>query len=851
MDADQYFSLKYNTLQRQLLLQKYIGKSFDLIICAGKPALDFILTNRTKLFSDVPVVFCGINSIYGDVIQGYTNVTGVYETIDVEKTVDLILKNHNDIKSITVINDTSILGQKLMFHFIQASKKTPDIRWVFPHIYSKLQLDIISTSLTEKDAVILGVFSKDLSGEYIKSNELASLVTKNTSVPVYGLWDRFIKYGIVGGYLANAKEQGEQAGKIVQSILSKGKKIDDIQTITSQSNNFYVDYEVTNRFGIKIKSLPEGSVIYNEPSSFYKEHKNKIWLTTFVFIFLTAISIFLSIILLKKRLAEEKLLILTSELEERVEQRTSELSIANEVISNREKEVQRMLSNLPGVVYRCKNDEDWSMLFLSEGIESLTGYKPNQLLQNKEMSFGSIINPKDSQKVMEAVTTAVAQGTHFVVEYRIKTREGKEKWVWEEGQAVCDENNNILYLDGFITDITERKAFELEQAKLATAITQTDDLIIITDLKGHIEYANPAFSTITGYSAEEAIGKNPKMMQSGKQSAEFYKQLWKTLTTGTVWKGQFINRKKSGEEFIGEAVISPIRDQTGEISNYVAVQRDITNEVMLEQKLRQAQKLEAMGTLAGGIAHEINTPAQFVNNNLDFISSSFSDLTEFIDSCMTLFESKELPSSILEKVNQHYSDNDIEYLREEIPTALEQSIDGVDQISRIVGSMKQFAHPGDESKVPTDINDAIQNTATVCRNEWKYIAELIFDLDETIPEVQCHPSEINQVFLNMMVNAAHAIETTLSDNKVKGTITVQTKSTDSYVEISFQDDGTGIPPDIQERLFDPFFTTKDPGKGTGQGLSIAHSIITEKHDGEILLESEVGSGTKFSIRLPI
>ena len=532
-----------------------------------------------------------------------------------------------------------------------------------------------------------------------------------------------------------------------------------------------------------------------------------------------------------------------SDLTQRVEERTHELFLANTEMKSSKEQMQHLLSNLSGMVYRSKNDIEYNMMYVSEGCFSLTKYLPKDLIANRTISYGDIIDPRDRANVTLITEQAVESKKHYTIEYRIVCKDTSRKWVLEQGLAVYDETGACLYRDGIITDISERKIIEQEQTKLSTAVQQTDDLIIITDIHGNIEYANPAFESVTGYSLAEAKGHNPRLLKSGKQSKEFYHDLWKDLKNGNVWRGRFINRKKDGTHYIAEVTISPIRDQQGELINYIGVQRDITHETELENNLRQAQKLEAMGTLAGGIAHEINTPAQFVSTNLDFISDSLPDLTKFI--------SETIDIAGKDKIEVLYDQYDIEYLLEELPVAVQQSSEGVTQISKIVRSMKQFSHPGEDNKVAADINDALHNTATVCRNEWKYVAEMTFDLDKQLPMVPCHRSEINQVFLNIIVNAAHAITSHQEKEERKGVISIVTRHNENFVEIAISDNGGGVPDEVKERIFDPFFTTKEPGKGTGQGLSIAHSIVTEKHGGKLLLESRPGEGSTFTVCLPL
>jgi PAS domain S-box-containing protein len=262
----------------------------------------------------------------------------------------------------------------------------------------------------------------------------------------------------------------------------------------------------------------------------------------------------------------------------------------------------------------------------------------------------------------------------------------------------------------------------------------------------------------------------------------------------------------------------------------------------LEDNLRQAQKLEAIGQLAAGIAHEINTPTQYVGDNLRFLKESFGEL----DSLLTkLVEVGGTPARAL------LAEADFDYLKEEIPRALNQSLEGVDRVAKIVRAMKEFSHPARE-KTATDLNRAIQSTITVASNEWKYVAEVEMDLDSNLPTVHCSPAEFNQVVLNMVVNAAHAIADVVGDGgKGKGKIRVKTRPDGEWAVVEISDTGAGMPAHVQQRIFEPFFTTKEVGKGTGQGLAIAHNVIVDKHNGTIKVVSAPGKGTTFIIRLPI
>jgi len=275
----------------------------------------------------------------------------------------------------------------------------------------------------------------------------------------------------------------------------------------------------------------------------------------------------------------------------------------------------------------------------------------------------------------------------------------------------------------------------------------------------------------------------------------------------------------------------------------------------MELQLRQAQKLEAIGQLAAGIAHEINTPTQYIGDNTRFIQDSFNDLKNLLLAYDKLFHgatNKAITPEMVAEVESVRAAADVDYLMEEIPKAIDQTLLGVDRVSRIVHAMKKFSHPGSEEKSRMDINGAIDSTITVARNEWKYVADLSTEFQPDLPLVSCFPGEINQVILNLVVNAAHAIaDTPAVKNGGKGRINITTRSESKFVEIRIADSGTGIPEHARPKLFEPFFTTKAVGKGTGQGLFIAHNVVVEKHGGTIRFETEMGRGTTFIIQLPI
>ena len=280
---------------------------------------------------------------------------------------------------------------------------------------------------------------------------------------------------------------------------------------------------------------------------------------------------------------------------------------------------------------------------------------------------------------------------------------------------------------------------------------------------------------------------------------------------------------------------------------------DITELRRLGRELAAAQKLESIGRMAAGVAHEINTPVQFVSDNVNFVRTSMSDIVTVVHAYRNLQQVVGTGGDVASAAQlaaEAEKAVDLDYVMEQMPLALDGSLEGLGRIATIVRSMKEFAHPDQKEKTSADLNQAIRSTLVIAHNEYKYVAEIETQFGE-LPPVLCHLGEINQVVLNLLVNASHAISDVVKDSGLLGKITVRTRLLTDAVEISIQDTGTGIPKPARDKLFEPFFTTKEVGKGTGQGLAIARSVVVNKHGGTLHFETECGKGTTFFIRLPI
>ena len=487
---------------------------------------------------------------------------------------------------------------------------------------------------------------------------------------------------------------------------------------------------------------------------------------------------------------------------------------------------------------------------VNRGARQNLGYTMDELRSLTPLDLKPEYTAESFAELVEPLRTGSREKIQFQTVHRRK--DGSLYHVEVHLQLLVDGTPDFVAI---VLDISDRVETERTQARLKAAIEAASETIVITDTKGVILYANPAFERVTGYTCGEALGANPRVLNSGEHDKAFYEDLWGTITRGEVWHGHFTNKKKDGTLYHEDATISPVKDEQGKIVNYVAVKRDVTRQQVLERQLLQAQKMESIGQLAAGIAHEINTPTQYVGDNTRFIRDSVKDLVKLADRHVALLASVKdgsVQPELIAELESAIQELDLEFVKAEIPKAIEQTLDGVARVAKIVGAMKNFSHPDGGEKAPTDLNKAIESTITVCKNRWKYVADMETDFADDLPLVPCLAGEFNQVILNVIVNAADAIGEIVGDSAAdKGRIAVSTRHDGESIEIRVSDTGGGIPKEIQQKIFDPFFTTKQVGKGTGQGLSICHDVIVNKHGGTIDFEVEPGTGTTFIIRLPI
>jgi len=426
---------------------------------------------------------------------------------------------------------------------------------------------------------------------------------------------------------------------------------------------------------------------------------------------------------------------------------------------------------------------------------------------------------------------------------------------------VRERTQDLLTANGALhEEIGERRRAEeearqahVENEQLLAAVAA---ILVGVDGEGRVTRWNERAEAALGIAAAEAKGRPLSEVGVRWEDAVTLRRLVECRNAKEPTRLDHVPfTRPDGRRGILAITITTVHGGSGSPPGLLLLGQEVTERRHLEAQLAQAQKLESIGQLAAGIAHEINTPIQYVSDNTTFLQGAFDDLRETLRVYQELHEAAGRgapPRDLIERVGQAVARADLGYLTEEIPRAISQTLEGVGRVAKIVRAMKEFSHPGGEDKIAVDLNRAIENTITVARHEWKYVAEVEADLDPGLPPVPCLPGEFNQVILNLLVNAAHTIADRRGSGEApKGRITIKTRQNAGQVEIRVGDTGCGIPEAIRARVFDPFFTTKPVGKGTGQGLAIAHAVVVKRHGGTIRFETEVGRGTTFIIGLPL
>ncbi len=470
------------------------------------------------------------------------------------------------------------------------------------------------------------------------------------------------------------------------------------------------------------------------------------------------------------------------------------------------------------------------------GRSSGSGYDTFESMQD-------LVHPEDAAHV-KAKYAGLIYGIQDLCafEHRLKHRDGSWRCIMARCTVIQrDSRRRALRILGVHTDITALKqaesqlrAQQAENKMLALVAEHTTNSVIITDGSGVIEWANRGFEAMTGYSLDEVRGRKPVSVLEGPGTDPGSVGLMREkIFAGEPVRTKIQAFRKDRRPFWASIEIQTVRNGQ-DIRHFVAVMEDVTEREKLESERHLSQKLQSVGQLAAGIAHEINTPVQFVGDSITFIDEAWHDIEPLVNAVRGSAELR---------------NEDVDFLLENFPVAIARARDGLTRVSGIVRAMKEFAHPDQGDFSRADLNRAVQNAAAVARNEYKYFGIVEFRCG-VLPMVSCRISSISQVLLNLIVNAGHALADQ-GRTPDTGRIVVSTRREADWIVLSVSDNGCGIPDDIRDRIFDPFFTSKEVGRGTGQGLAIARAIVVEQHGGRIVVQSKAGEGSTFEVWLHV
>ncbi len=502
----------------------------------------------------------------------------------------------------------------------------------------------------------------------------------------------------------------------------------------------------------------------------------------------------------------------------------------------------------------CHFLPDGRFLRVNEQLCRILGYARDEL---GGLAIQDVVHPDDLEGATGPIPKLLrGEIETFTTEKLLRRKDGSLLWALITLSPSWEASGRIAFITAVIQDITQsrRAAEEIRENEeaLRKILHGIQAAILIIDPQTFtILDVNSIAETLVGRPGEDIVGRPCSDLGWQDKKGRDVTDCDRLLDT-TVVNEEMRLKKPDGRIVPVVKTVIPAMSRGRRV--FYEIVFDVSERKALERRLSIAQKLESVGELAAGVAHEINTPIQYIGDNLHYLQDAFADLRQVLDAALTVLSRPDVRAAAgqaAEGIDTARVAADLDFLEEEVPKSLAQSLEGVERVASIVRAMKKFSHPGGEEKTAVDLNKAVENTVLVARNEWKYVADVVTDLDPDLPQVHCLPGDFNQVILNVLINAAHAIGDALLDTPKKGTITIATKRDGDHALLSITDTGTGIPEKNRDKIFDPFFTTKEVGKGTGQGLAIVHDIVVEKHDGTIDVESEVGRGTTFTIRVPI
>ncbi|MBI9102717.1 MAG: PAS domain S-box protein [Spirochaetales bacterium] len=770
---------------------------YDAIVVGDDYAFNFALKYQNVLFSEIPIVFLGVNDVSKAIEQNKNPwITGVIEAISLTETIDLMLLQRPDLEQIIAISDNTVCGRADAETFLKI--ESPDVKLKLLSL-SELSWNALLTKLRglnrDTSSLLLLSAYTDINNETKSFDQGMNLIKSNSSLPIYHLWEHGIGFGILGGHVVSHFRQGQLAGNIVGRIF-EGENIQSIPVVERSPNIYSFDFNELKAFGIGLKTVPSDSILINSPAVLSHEYRILILNFMVVFGFMSIIFVILLLNYLKIK---------------KIESTSRNLKTAIEQIP-----ISVVITNKKGDIEYVNNN-----------VCELTGYCLEELIgQNPRIFKDDNIHSIDFKLFWSEITGGHDWRGYF---YNVK-KDGSPYIEKALVSPMVNEKGVITNFIGIQEDVTDQIERDKINNMLLFTLDQTSDSVEILGLDKKILYVNREFTERTGYSSEEVLGRYALDLfgDATTNNAELEHVMWYELERGRPWRGRYTNKIKDGSFIIEDVTASPVHDNEGQLQYYSYVKKNMTTileqekeQQIFKEKLNQSQKLESIGRLAGGVAHDFN--------NVLGVIIGYTEIS-------------------MEEVDPEGH----------IHNYLEQILKAAIKSADITQQLLAFARKQDISPQSLNINTVVEDILDMLKRLIGENIQLSWVHGVHIPPIFFDHSQFDQVVVNLCINAKDAIDKT-------GEIEIGTDrafidedyakiykgaKVGEYVRLTIKDNGCGMAPEILEHVFEPFFTTKEKHKGTGLGLATVYGCI-KQNNGFITVSSEIGVGSTFELYFPL